>query len=146
MADDHQVQECPVRQNERRDSPRCSCCNEIGYIARNCEYENNNEQTNNSTAERVIENEENNPQSISCTHESGKNTHIAADNEQKQQIRHGVVSAEKGATRVRHPIYPLQSTQNLPRKTVICTVSKPGPTYTNKETNGLFAAQHRETQ
>ena len=61
LADDHQVQKCPVRQNERRDSPRCSCCNEIGYIARNCEYENKNEQTNNSTAERVVENEKNNP-------------------------------------------------------------------------------------
>ena len=64
LADDHQVQECPERQNKRRDSPRCYRCNEIGHIARNCEYDNKNEQTNNSTAER--ENEENSPQSNSC--------------------------------------------------------------------------------
>ena len=37
------------------------------------------------------------------TQESGQNKHIAADNELKQQIRHGVVMPR----RVRHPIYPL---------------------------------------
>ena len=107
LSDDHQVQECPERQNKRRDSRRDYRCNEIGRIARNCDYDNKNE--------AVVGNEKNSPQSDSClankrvervmshvgqdgaanntdernrqeidnTQENGQKTNITVDNEQK---------------------------------------------------------------